>query len=576
MGRFNRGGNTVTPQRGGRGGFNRGGTPSKFNRGGRQDINQSRGGGQFSPRGRGQFSPRGRGGFRGGRGGGGDRGGRGGGFGRGRGQFNRGGFQGKKDFNQENKKFKDESEEEDENASENESDEETEKPKAKVTPAKGILKKNKQKSADDSEEEDEDEEMDDEDLSDEDIDDEDAEESSPDEESPKVLQSKEQAKDSKKQKKESESEGEDEELDDEDEEDEDEDEEDESAAEEIPAQTKEPAKPLTNGKAQPKVTEKTQKKDIAKKIAADDEESDEEDEEIDDEDIEDEDFSDEASDEEEDEQEEEEEDDEKTSIKAKPAPKVAEVAKVTTEQKKAPLKQEKAPPKQEKTQNKPEESKKRTSEALESTQPAKKAKPSVVGEPADKKVLTEELNRKKTRDACTLFVKDLPKKISDDEIKKLSADIKDIRRKSMNCRFGWLIFANEETCEKNYEKLKNATLGGSRFQIDFVGLKSKNKQAQNKEVTAPQINPLELYIGELAHAASVEELKTAFPSATNVTIPKVKHGPMKKHFAFVAFSTPQEARAAFDKSKNLKLGGVEVVVAYARIKNTAAQKKGND
>ncbi len=68
----------------------------------------------------------------------------------------------------------------------------------------------------------------------------------------------------------------------------------------------------------------------------------------------------------------------------------------------------------------------------------------------------------------------------------------------------------------------------------------------------------------------ISQLRSQFPKATNVLIPSrsAKHG---KKFAFVQFSSPGDAKAAFDaaaaikRKSDLPAGEVPLTVLYAKL-----------
>ncbi|VDO99129.1 unnamed protein product [Soboliphyme baturini] len=202
---------------------------------------------------------------------------------------------------------------------------------------------------------------------------------------------------------------------------------------------------------------------------------------------------------------------------------------------------------------------KRKAETSVSETPSKKSKPVVAR--ADDKVIAEELARRKARDSSCLFVKNLPKVCAIEDIKSLSSDILHVRRSGKIMRFCYLTFSDEDTCEKNYEILKNAKLGNHEIFVDFCGDKSVNAAAKSPYAENRMINPLILYVGEFPQTVKEAEVKAAFPSCSKVQFPDKSE--FRTH-ALVHFHTAQAAREAFDSHKDLKLSGVPVVVLYSR------------
>ncbi|KRX90737.1 Replicase polyprotein 1a, partial [Trichinella pseudospiralis] len=194
--------------------------------------------------------------------------------------------------------------------------------------------------------------------------------------------------------------------------------------------------------------------------------------------------------------------------------------------------------------------------------PAKKAKLSA-GVQADKKVIEIEQRRRLKRNKCRLFLKDLPLESSIADVKALSKDIIHVFKPLEKSRFCFLIFANEKICEKNYEKLKNITMNGTKLTVDFMGEKGKNFKPTATSEISSLINPTELYVGDVC---SKEEVLQAFPSA----------GSIKMHdmYAFVKFPTAEAAREAFNCADNVKLSR-PIYVFYTRPKEVRNKTRYN-
>ncbi|KRZ08599.1 Replicase polyprotein 1a, partial [Trichinella zimbabwensis] len=194
--------------------------------------------------------------------------------------------------------------------------------------------------------------------------------------------------------------------------------------------------------------------------------------------------------------------------------------------------------------------------------PAKKAKLSA-GVQAEKKIIEIEQRRRLKRNKCRLFLKDLPLESSIADVKALSKDIIHVFKPTEKSRFCFLIFANEKVCEKNYEKLKNITMNGTKLTVDFMGEKGKNFKPTTASEISSLINPTELYVGDVS---SKEEVLQAFPSAGSIQ--------MHDMYAFVKFATAEAAREAFNCADNVKLSR-PIYVFYTRPKEVRNKTRHN-
>jgi hypothetical protein len=158
-------------------------------------------------------------------------------------------------------------------------------------------------------------------------------------------------------------------------------------------------------------------------------------------------------------------------------------------------------------------------------------------------------------------VKGFKKGTKEADLKKLHGDIISVRLVGAHA---WLIFPTENACDAAFSTVSKAKLGTNQLLVDFCGSKSKqgNKTVQKAE---RPINPLELIVAALPRSVTQDKLKIIFPNAHNIKM--ITRFKDKNAMAFVQFANEVDARAAFEKGKSLKIGGVPVDVFYARFKN---------
>jgi len=84
-------------------------------------------------------------------------------------------------------------------------------------------------------------------------------------------------------------------------------------------------------------------------------------------------------------------------------------------------------------------------------------------------------------------------------------------------RYAVLNFADEETANKNLEILKGKQVHGVDLVVDFVG--SQSIVTFVTPALTPSSDPLKLYVTGFGREATIDQLKTMFPTCDDVTLP---------------------------------------------------------
>ena len=182
------------------------------------------------------------------------------------------------------------------------------------------------------------------------------------------------------------------------------------------------------------------------------------------------------------------------------------------------------------------------------------------------------MQRNTQRDARTLYIRfskdNAPS--SPDEVKKLHSDIKFVRTPRMHVKKGsktsinyaFVEFANESECEAAKKRLATTQFQGTEIFVDFVGEKSRTKKSRDSKDTS-QFNPTRLFISNLATGVTKTNLKEMFPKCSHADIPQAAR---KKGtgYGFIQFSSPSDAKAAFDAAQNLEVAGHPITVLFAK------------
>merc|ERR1719471_2731041 len=191
---------------------------------------------------------------------------------------------------------------------------------------------------------------------------------------------------------------------------------------------------------------------------------------------------------------------------------------------------------------------------------------------ANGELAKDEMQRNTQRDARTLYIRfskdNAPS--SPDVVKKLHSDIKFVRTPRLNVKKGsktsinyaFVEFANESECEAAKKRLATTQFQGTEIFVDFVGEKSRTKKSRDSKDTF-QFNPTRLFISNLAKGVTKTNLKEMFPKCSHADIPQAAR---KKGtgYGFIQFSSPSDAKAAFDAAQNLEVAGHPITVLFAK------------
>ena len=159
-----------------------------------------------------------------------------------------------------------------------------------------------------------------------------------------------------------------------------------------------------------------------------------------------------------------------------------------------------------------------------------------------------------------------------DEVKKLHPDIKFVRTPRFDAEaagskfkgicYAFVEFGSEAECKNAKTKLATTQFQGSELFVDFVGEKSRKKKSRDGKEKS-EFNPSRLFISGLANGVTKTNLKEMFPKCSNADIP-VKGKKKGTAYGFVQFSSPADAKAAFDAAQDLEVAGHPITVLFAK------------
>ncbi|KFZ56261.1 Nucleolin, partial [Podiceps cristatus] len=177
---------------------------------------------------------------------------------------------------------------------------------------------------------------------------------------------------------------------------------------------------------------------------------------------------------------------------------------------------------------------------------------------------------KKERDARTLFVKNLPYRLTEDEMRDVfenALEIRIVTNKEGNSKgMAYIEFKTEADADKALEEKQGTEVDGRAMVIDFLGEKSH----QDHQKGGGERESKTLVVNNLAYAASEETLQELFKKASSIKMPQTNQG-RPKGYAFVEFPTTEDAKEALNSCNNTEIEGRAIRLEFS----SPAWQKGN-
>ncbi|NXL60469.1 NUCL protein, partial [Chordeiles acutipennis] len=177
---------------------------------------------------------------------------------------------------------------------------------------------------------------------------------------------------------------------------------------------------------------------------------------------------------------------------------------------------------------------------------------------------------KKERDARTLFVKNLPYRLTEDEMREVfenALEIRIVMNKDGNSKgMAYVEFKTEAEANKALEEKRGTEIDGRAMVIDFTGEKSH----QEHQKGGGERESKTLIVNNLSYAASEETLQELFKKASSIKMPQNNQG-RPKGYAFVEFPTAEDAKEALNSCNNTEIEGRAIRLEFS----SPAWQKGN-
>ncbi|NXQ76570.1 NUCL protein, partial [Quiscalus mexicanus] len=174
---------------------------------------------------------------------------------------------------------------------------------------------------------------------------------------------------------------------------------------------------------------------------------------------------------------------------------------------------------------------------------------------------------KKERDARTLFLKNLPYRITEEDIREVFENAVEVRivmnKDGSSKGMAYIEFKTEAEANKALEEKQGTEIEGRAVVIDFTGEKSQQEHQKGESKT--------LIVNNLSYAATEETLQEVFKKASSIKVPQNNQG-RPKGYAYVDFATTEDAREAFNSYNNTEIEGRTIRLEFSAQKgNTNAR-----
>ncbi|NWY66153.1 NUCL protein, partial [Erithacus rubecula] len=173
---------------------------------------------------------------------------------------------------------------------------------------------------------------------------------------------------------------------------------------------------------------------------------------------------------------------------------------------------------------------------------------------------------KKEREARTLFLKNLPYRLTEDEIREVfenALEVRIVMNKDGNSKgMAYVEFKTEAEANKALEEKQGTEIEGRAVVIDFTGEKSQQEHHKGESKT--------LVVNNLSYAATEETLQAVFKKASSIKVPQNNQG-RPKGYAYVDFATAEDAKEAFNSYNNTDIEGRTIRLEFS----TPSWQKGN-
>lgn len=164
---------------------------------------------------------------------------------------------------------------------------------------------------------------------------------------------------------------------------------------------------------------------------------------------------------------------------------------------------------------------------------------------------------KKDRDARTLLAKNLPYKVTQEELKEVFEDAMEIRLVSKDGKskgIAYIEFKTEADAEKTFEEKQGTEIDGRSVSLYYTGEKGQNQDYRGGKNSTWSGESKTLVLSNLSYNATEETLQEVFEKATFIKVPQNQNG-KSKGYAFIEFASFEDAKEALNSCNKREIEG---------------------
>ncbi|MBN3321432.1 NUCL protein, partial [Atractosteus spatula] len=166
------------------------------------------------------------------------------------------------------------------------------------------------------------------------------------------------------------------------------------------------------------------------------------------------------------------------------------------------------------------------------------------------------------RDSRTLFAKNLPFSITQEELREVFQQAVDIRlltaKDGSSKGIAYIEFETEAVAEKVLEEKQGADVQGRSIILDYSGKKSQKGPRMSENMAGKT-----LVVNNLAYSATEESLQSTFEKAVAVRVPQ--NNGRAKGYAFIDFENAEDAKEALEMHNNTDIEGRTIRLEYSKL-----------
>ena len=164
---------------------------------------------------------------------------------------------------------------------------------------------------------------------------------------------------------------------------------------------------------------------------------------------------------------------------------------------------------------------------------------------------------KKYRDARTLLAKNLPYKVTQDELKEVFEDAVEIRLVSKDGKskgIAYVEFKTEADAEKTLEEKQGTEIDGRSISLYYTGEKGQSQDHRGGKNSTWSGESKTLVLSNLSYSKTEETLQEVFEKATHIKVPQNQNG-KSKGYAFIEFASFEDAKEALNSCNKREIEG---------------------